>query len=658
MSAKFPIGVATTYSAGRSIDSDMRSLDTVAAMIFRLPSHITRSHLALVLTLTITAGCGPQQAVKPAKVAPPPSANAETRLRNGDFLGAAAEFARLANSGDNQSSSRYRIMAALAYLDGGDPDSATTLLTQAPAEATGISQLHALALAAADTLAAGTEESNRHIAAVDSKKLSRYQRSVYYRTLGRISMRNRAYTAATSAFIAADAYILPATQRAQLHHNIWSALSHMDDAAIRAARADGLRREGPWLDLAMAVRPNLHNSAALASAIENWQTTHVQHPANISLVEHLYEVSESLAAQARHIALLLPFHGIYANAADAIRDGFLSAWYAESGAGTRPTVYIYSVDAATVNAVYDSAVANGADLIVGPLEKSTVEALTARDELPVRTLTLNITDNAPATSSTGELGAPAHLFQFGLSPEDEAAAAAERAWADGYSRAVALAPETPWGKRLVGEFNRRWLELGGVMLAETLYGGAENSYAQSVKHALNIDLSEARSAALRSALNRPIHFEPRRRTDVQAIFIAGFPLSTRQLLPQLRYFRAGSIPVYSTSHTYSGATNAAADQDLDGLRFGDMPWLFGAADTKSFDLFNHSWPDRAPGSGRLFAFGLDAYRILPYLARMRYQPNLRLPGTTGQLRMQPNGRVVRDLVWARFDGGVPKLLDR
>ena len=608
------------------------------------------------MALIVAAGCGPQQAVKPIKAAPPPSANGEARLRNGDFLGAAAEFARLSSSGNSAENSRYRAMAALAYLDGGDPESATTLLTELSPESENTTPLATLARVTIDDFATGTAASLQRIESVDPRKLSPYQKSVYYRTLGRSWMFNRSYSAATTAFIAADAYVLPKLKREALHNSIWRALSHMDDTAIHAASANALRRETAWLDLAKVARANMHNSAALAIGIQNWQSAHPQHPANITLVEQLYELSESLSAQARHIALLLPFQGAYANAAIAIRDGFLSAWYAAPNHGSRPAVSVYSVDANTVNSVYDTAVANGADLIVGPLEKSAVEALTTRPELPVRTLTLNAVGNA--VDATGEITGLAHLFQFGLSPADEAASTAEKAHADGHVRAVTLAPQTPWGKRLTDEFKRRWQELGGILLTEANYGGKENSYADSVKHALNINLSEARAAALGRALSRTIQFEPRRRADVEAIFIAGFPLSTRQLVPHLRYFRAESVPMYSTSHTYTGAINAAADEDLDGLRFGDMPWLFGAADANTFTLFKQNWPDSAPGSARLFAFGLDAYRILPFLARMRYQPGLRIPGTTGQLRMEPNGRVVRDLTWARFASGVPNLIDR
>lgn len=653
------MGVATMYSAGRSIDSAIGWLDTVAVMGFCPNRSATRACFTVVLSLILVAGCGPQP-VKPTQPAPVPSAAADARLRNGDFLSAAAEFARLAEGGDAAAASRYRMLAALAYLDGDDRESALNILSTPPPADASVQQLYTLALAAAAGLSSDAELSTAagHIETVDPSRLTPYQRSVYYRTLGRISLAQKDYAAAASALIAADAYALPALKRAQLHNDIWVALSHMDATEIGAMRDKAVGQETGWLALAAAAGPNLHNSGALAAAIQAWQIDHPQHPANLTLVEQLFELSESLSAQTRHVAVLLPFNGRYASAANAIRDGFLSAWYAESNSTTRPGVSFYSVETDNVNAVFDQAVADGADLIVGPLEKSSVEVLRARAELPVRTLALNVADNSIVEVADGESVDAARFFQFGLTPEDEAQRVAERAWSDGYSRALAMGPESPWGNRLMAAFAERWQELGGVVLAQVHYGEGENTYATSVKQALNIDLSNARAAGLRTALNRRIEFQPRRRADVDVIFLAGFPVSARQLLPQLRYFRAESVPVYATSHAYAGSANAAADQDLDGLRIGDMPWLFGATDSNSFDMFKRNWPERAPRSRRLFAFGMDVYRILPYLARMRHQPNLRIPGATGILRMDSDGRVFRDLAWARFAEGVPVLIDQ
>jgi len=179
--------------------------------------------------------------VKPATPAPPPSASADSKLGRGDFLGAATEYERLSQVDDVVQSSRFRVMAALAYLDGGDGERARILLSDPSPIPANVEQLYALALAASD-FAAGPQAAARQIESVKPGKLTPYQRNVYYRTSGRIAAINRDYPSAASAFIAADTYALPAEMRARLHGDIWSALSHMDNDEINAATANALRR--------------------------------------------------------------------------------------------------------------------------------------------------------------------------------------------------------------------------------------------------------------------------------------------------------------------------------------------------------------------------------------------------------------------------------
>lgn len=607
-----------------------------------------RKRFALLCSLVLLAACGPQQAVKPTTPpAPPPDATALSQLRNGNFPAAAEEYLRLANSGLPEAG-RYRSLAAIAYADGGDYAASRSVLEQQAATA---DSLYTLALAASDDLSDGGNAAAQQLAAVDYGRLTPYERSVYERVRGRLALARRQFAEAAKALIAADTYPLPATQRAELHKDTWRALSATDATALAAARATATGREAGWLALAMTARPVMHDSAALATAIESWRATHAQHPANASLVEYLFELAEGLSAGTRHVALLLPLDGRYADAANAVKDGFLSGWFADPQTDSRPIVSVYSVSDETINAVYDTAVENGADFVVGPLTKPAVENLMRRGELPVRTLALN---SGSGGGIAAVAGAP--LFQFGLTPENEARSVAEKAWADGHGRAVVMSPRTDWGKRVASAFRERWQELGGTLLAEVPFGDEESTYSRAVKAALNIDLSESRAGELRRALGRTIHFEPRRRADVDTIFLGAFPVSARQLMPQFRYFRAQDVPMYSTSHTYEGRANPGLDQDLDGLVFGDMPWLFGTPGSANIDMFKRYWPDSAAGSGRLFAFGLDAYRLLPYLLRMRHQPGLRIPGSTGVLHVDSEGQVIRDLAWAKFASGLPRPL--
>ena len=60
---------------------------------------------------------------------------------------------------------------------------------------------------------------------------------------------------------------------------------------------------------------------------------------------------------------------------------------------------------------------------------------------------------------------------------------------------------------------------------------------------------------------------------------------------------------------------------------------------------------------RLYALGLDAYRIIPYLARLQANPFERFPGLTGSIAVNDNNRVKRELLWATFSNGYPEVLE-
>ena len=221
-----------------------------------------------------------------------------------------------------------------------------------------------------------------------------------------------------------------------------------------------------------------------------------------------------------------------------------------------------------------------------------------------------------------------------------------------------MAPNTVFGRRVMTAYSSAWTQHGGTVLAEITYYEDSDAYASAVKRALNIDLSEARAAALRATLGVPVQSAPRRRADVDAILLAAYPDNARQLLPQMRYFGAEKLPLFATSQVYAGTIDAARDLDLDGLTFGDMPWLFGAADLESFNLIRRTWPGTMASYARFYAFGIDAYRVIPFLARMRQQNSLRIPGVTGDLWMEANGVLQRNMTWMKFVNGVPTPTDQ
>ncbi|RMD78059.1 MAG: penicillin-binding protein activator [Gammaproteobacteria bacterium] len=382
----------------------------------------------------------------------------------------------------------------------------------------------------------------------------------------------------------------------------------------------------------------------MPQALAAWRRRFPGHPASAALLASLE--ARARRARPRRLALLLPLSGAYAALGRAVRDGFLAAYWAGP---ERPEVLVLDTGGQAEGALeaYREAAAQGAGWVVGPLAKEAVRALRAQGRLPVPVLALN---------RSGEPGPPpAGFYAFGLAPEDEAAAAAERAWLEGHNQALLLAPRGDWGSRVLTAFARHWSGLGGEVLAAEVYDPSRTDFAAPLQRLLAIDASRARARALERLLGRPLRFEPRRRQDADLVFLAAFPAQGRQIRPQLRFYYAGDLPVYATSAIYAGHPDPVRDRDLDGVRFPDIPWVLRDRDPL-LEALRRLWPERTARLIRLYALGVDAYRLVPELPRLAAFPFETVPGATGRLSLDPRHRVHRQLLWARFAGGRPRLL--
>ncbi len=608
------------------------------------------SFRALVCALAIIASaCAPQQTVAPTPaVAVAPMAAADATMARGDFAGAAAGLRTAAAKRVEPEATRLLLAALLIEADLGR-DAVLDTLRDTPPSDPAAAAMNRLALAVRDVARGVPGETEMVLNALPTASLTSHQRGLYLRTLGAAQLaRGDALNAAVN-FTQAERYPLPTGRRTALTHDIWSAISRSDPSVL-AERLDGALPHVPgWLALLSVAQAQTHDPTALASQLADWQLHHPRHPAQEILVDELVEQAEEQAIAPSRIALLLPLDGALAAPAAAIRDGFVAMHFATRRGQAEPAIAVDSATTENVIAVAGRAVAEGAGLLVGPLEKPAVELLQRSADITVPVLALNTPETVPATVPN------ARFYRFPLRPEDEACDLADRAWADGLRRMTAFVPNTELGNRLLRAFRERWQARGGTLLAEARFVSDVDSYAAAVQQTLGLRDSEQRAANLRRLLKRQFIFEPRARPDIDGVMLAAYPLDARQILPQFRYFGAGHLTVYATSLVFSGRVDPAADQDLDGVRFGDMPWLLRQRDAELRRVLAAYW-DRSPSTERFFAFGADAYRLLPYLAQMRAQPTLRVNGATGDLAMDSQGIVRRALSWAVFQGGAPRPL--
>ncbi len=443
-----------------------------------------------------------------------------------------------------------------------------------------------------------------------------------------------------------DLLLLDPKERLDNQKEIIQTLSTMTDNALRMLRPSPPGIFGGWMELTRIIKVYPDDPQQGQQRLESWRENFSSHPAMPELLEGYFQRINTMYRAPSHVAVLLPKSGPYARPAEAIRHGLMAAYYNQRG-GNRPELRFYdSSDSNSIWPLYQQAISAGAELVIGPLSKESVAQLARAGALSTPVLALN--QAAPdAYPSRG-------FYQFALAPEDEARQVAERAWVDGHTSALVLAPEGDWGERVVEAFSRRWEQLGGTLLEQQNYNPAEHDFSKPIQELLNIGDSKTRHKAMERLLGSKLEFEPRRRQDANFIFLAAKWQLARQLRPQLQFHHAADLPVYTTSHAYKGVDDPVANLDLEGVRFPDAPWLIVSGEQDS--SLAKMLPQHLTAYGRLFAMGIDAYRILPHLPRLEADSRETLDGKTGILYLDRIKHIHRQLVWAEMRKGKPKVI--
>ena len=458
---------------------------------------------------------------------------------------------------------------------------------------------------------------------------------------------------AVRELIAREPHLTDANEVIKNQQAIWRGVTQLPDDILTAALPSASDILKGWLELAAIAKRDQGQPAQLIQAVAAWQSRYPDHPANKQIIEALLAHQPGKAFQPAKIALLLPLSGTYAGPAQALRDGFLLAHYSQGNSDNAPQIRVYDVGENPDDIVtyYNQAVRDGAQFVVGPLSKQAVLKLMADATLSVPTLTLNFAYQDDPL--------PANLYQISLSPEDEARQVAERAWLEGHNQAISLVPDGDWGNRVFTAFKQHWEALGGTVLEAQTYNPQASDFTGALRSALNLNESQARRDALAKLLGQDLDFQPRRRQDADMVFMAAFPRQARLIRPQLEFNYAADLPVYATSHIYTGTVDRSTDQDLDGVVFCDIPWVL--ADTGQHAALRHKvtrlWPDQSQQYTRFYALGIDAYNIIPHIDELKRFPYQEYPGETGFLTLGQDNRIHRRLLWARMVDGSPKLID-
>lgn len=606
--------------------------------------------IAAVSSLMLLAACH----TVPERQTPTTQAGAAAQLEEaGKYADAAALYERMAATAPVAERLGFLVSAAEDWQQAGDTQHSWTLVKQVPAKG-----LY-------PALAARVEILKAELYLADHQPQLALQhlkfpltpltqdlkaKTVYVRGQAHLALND--LPATVQDWTDRDTYLPTGKDVAANHDLIWKTLteSHapIDVAKLPASLSETARG---WLELAAIDRSSWQQPEKFLVQLKDWQSRYPNHPAEQQLVPGLIAKQEALTSFPAKIAVLLPLTA-YPSYSDAVRDGLFAAYY-QVGGSNPPAITLYDsgTTAASAQAAYQKAVSDGASMVIGPLTKDPVSALAGQSSLPIPVLALNYLDN--------DRGGPTGFYQFGLLPEGEAAQVAERTVAEGRTHGVALVANDDVGSRMFNAFSARFSQLGGTLLGMQTY--APNTKPDDVDPVLSqlfgLDASQAREQRLASSIGLHMEFDPRRRQDIQFVFLAANSSEdARTVQPQIAYNHGEDLPVYSTSRIYVLDDNVD-NTTLNGISFDDMPWTLeesgSVADMRK--ALAKDWPNNFAGNSRFYALGFDAYRLVPLLYNT-HTISTPVQGVTGFLSMDPNGRVHRRLDWADFEDGSVDLL--
>jgi outer membrane PBP1 activator LpoA protein len=430
------------------------------------------------------------------------------------------------------------------------------------------------------------------------------------------------------------------------HEAIWDALVMLPQSQLQAMAATAINFEvRGWYELALIGKSNPTDPDRQLVELLKWRNGWARHPAASILPAELQVIEDTARDRPSRIALLLP---LGTASGQVVRDAFMSAYYSMQEIGGQvPLVKLYdTTNISDIVSLHRQARQEGAQLVIGPLLKPQVNQLRNVSDLGVPTLALNTLDGlAPASPL---------LYQFALAPEDEARQLANKAWQDGHRYAAILAPVDDAGNdyyaRKRDSFTAEWQLLGGRIVANMTY---RDDYTTTISSMLELDVSEERRNRLRQLTGKNLQYQPRRRQDVDFILLLGQTAPARQIVPSLAYLYAGDLPVYASQDVYSGLPRPAEDRDLNGVIFGESPWVLDVESPRAITT-RMLFPLNTAQNLRLQAFGLDAFTLYPRLRLLSASSEYSIPGATGRLHLGPNRNIQRDLVWTSISEGLAR----
>jgi outer membrane PBP1 activator LpoA protein len=602
-----------------------------------------------VILLLLLAGCETTP-VKPSIPVDPQASHAARMFEQQRYEAAAELYLELAKRAPSDARNLYLLLAADSLIHDEQLDKANDILRQLNATAVPQEQRFRYLLVQADLALRSHRPEEVFSLLVSIPTDARNDDSIRFHSIRAAAYKEQQNSIGyVRELIAQDNLLASDEEHLRIQTEILSILTRHNPQALKKQFPAPDNTTRGWLELSGLLRDYPNAPEEIIAAFREWRDLYPEHPAVPDLLSTYYSLQQRQAPiEINQIAVLLPREGPYAIPAKAIRDGLMSAWYDDTSEN-RPQLKFYdSSNSEQIWPLLNQVADDGADIVIGPLSKQAVLQLARAGGLPLPVLALNqvSTDSIP----------PQNLYQYSLSPEDEARQVAVWAAYQGYREPAMLYPSSALGERMATAFIKTWQQLGGGSLRSQAYDPASKDFSTPVAQLVMSAQRKAQLEKLKKAKEDSSEYIlPPRGMDF--VFAIGNKQQMRQIRPMLQFHYAEDLPVLSTSRAWDGQLKNDERFDLAGIMLPEMPWMLDN-DTDN-PLSRKNLQDYlARGERkflRLLPMGIDAYQVLPHLRKLEMSDLLPFKGNTGLLYLDDKRQLLRRMTWISLQAQ-PRIL--
>ena len=637
--------------------------------------------LSAVASVLLLAGCGstPKSQSKPVEVKPSPI---ETTQVNDDvtpehkLLEAKRVWAR---TRDKNQRDTLLLQAADLYLQNQQPVLAQQVLFEVKED--GISSANQsyysllITKAYTDLPGAAPEELLAMLDNVIETDETAYQKA---------ELQTKLYSQQGNLAAAANSVLKTRLSDEQKVEQVWKWITSLPKESLNAIGKE-YPALAPFLTLRELTEQYASSPIKLANNLQQFKQVYRGHVLENALPEDVVKASKLTDAGANDIAVLLPLSGRLARSGLVVKDGIMAAYYTDvekrQDEHLLPRLRFIDTNGADSQELITEI--GDTKFIIGPLLKETIESLIPNLPIGVNVLALNRPDELPDSSlqqstpysiatqradvenkasnvdlaesktqdEIGALDLPVSLNYYGLAPEDEAKQLAELIFKKGFRAPIVIAAQNSLYQRMDDTFKTHWKALNSAENKQranitSVTFNDSNSLREGITQALDVAQSNERINQIEYMTNDEVYNMPRSRRDIDAIVAFASPQDTELLNPiieaSLNPFDGKQVPVYATSRSMDYDSGKNQWRDLQNVHFIDMPWLMPSHKWQPLEQeVQQAWENQNTMQKRLFAFGFDAYQLLPQLGMLNTLKYLSHDGLTGNLSLNQRGEVVR-----------------